>query len=433
MAELIDQARIEIKAGDGGDGLATFRREKFVPRGGPNGGDGGRGGNVYLEVDPQLNTLLKFQYDRKFEAQRGNNGGSGRKTGRSGKDLVITVPPGTVARTMIDGEQYEIDLVAPGQRLLAARGGKGGLGNVHFVSSVHQAPRIAELGQPGEAFELELELKLIADVGLVGYPNAGKSTLLSVISAARPKIAAYPFTTLVPNLGVVEVDNQTFVVADIPGIIEGAHAGVGLGHDFLRHIERTRVLIHVIDAAGTEGRDPLDDFNQINEELRLYQPHLAERPQIVALNKMDLPEAVENFERLRDALPVPNEHIFGISAVIGEGVQPMLRLVAEMMREMPNPLASLPRSSEVLTWPVPEVDPDAFTITPENGGYRVRGQKIERLVSMLNFAQPESIDRLQRVLEASGISQALRNYGVEEGDSVFIEKAELEWSEELGA
>lgn len=433
MAELIDQARIEIKAGDGGDGLATFRREKFVPRGGPNGGDGGRGGSVYLEVDPQLNTLLKFQYDRKFEAERGTNGGSGRKTGRSGKDLVITVPPGTVARTVIEGEQYEIDLVAPGQRLLAARGGKGGLGNVHFKSSVHQAPRIAELGQPGEAFELELELKLIADVGLVGYPNAGKSTLLSVVSAARPKIAAYPFTTLVPNLGVVEVGNQTFVVADIPGLIEGAHAGVGLGHDFLRHVERTRVLIHVIDAAGTEGRDPLDDFNQINEELRLYQPHLAERPQIIALNKLDLPEAVENFERLRDALPVLQEHIFGISAVIGEGVQPMLRLVAEMMRAMPNPLANLPRSTEVLTWPVPEVDPDAFTITPENGGYRVRGQKIERLVSMLNFAQAESIDRLQRVLEASGISQALRDYGVEEGDSVFIEKAELEWSEELGA
>jgi GTPase len=432
MAELIDQARIEIKAGDGGDGLATFRREKFVPRGGPNGGDGGRGGSVYLEVDPQLNTLLKFQYERKFAAERGQNGGAGRKTGRSGKDLVITVPPGTVARAVIDGEQYEIDLVAPGQRLLAARGGKGGLGNVHFTSSVHQAPRIAELGQPGEEFELELELKLIADVGLAGYPNAGKSTLLSAISAARPKIAAYPFTTLVPNLGVVEVGTQTFVVADIPGLIEGAHAGVGLGHDFLRHIERTRVLIHVIDAAGTEGRDPMDDFAQINEELRLYQPELAERPQIVALNKLDLPEGVENYERLRNLLPVAKERIFGISAVTGEGVQPMLRYVAELLRDMPNPLAKLPRSTEVLTWPVPEVDPEAFTISRENGGYRVRGQKIERLVSMLNFAQPESIDRLQRVLEASGISQALRDHGVREGDSVFIEKAELEWSEELG-
>jgi len=432
MAELIDQAKIEVKAGDGGDGLATFRREKFVPRGGPSGGDGGRGGNVYLEVDPQLNTLLKFQYERKFAAERGHSGGASRKTGRSGNDTIVTVPPGTLARTTIDGEMYEVDLVAPGQRLLAARGGKGGLGNVHFASSTHQAPRIAELGQPGEAFEIELELKLIADVGLVGYPNAGKSTLLAAVSAARPKIAAYPFTTLVPNLGVVEVGNQTFVVADIPGLIEGAHAGVGLGHDFLRHVERTRVLIHVIDAAGTEGREPLDDFNQINEELRLYQPQLAERPQIVALNKLDIPEARDQLTRLRKMLPAAKDDIFGISAVTGEGVPALLQRVAERLREMPNPLANIPRSTEVLTWPVPEVDPNAFTITPEQGGYRVRGQKVEKFVSMLNFAQPESLDRLQRVLEASGISQALRDAGVEEGDSVFIEKAELEWSEELG-
>lgn len=432
MADLIDQAIIEVKAGDGGDGLATFRREKFVPRGGPSGGDGGRGGNVYLEVDPQLNTLLKFQYERKFAAERGHSGGSGRKTGRSGNDKVITVPPGTVARTVIDGETYEVDLVRPRQRLLAARGGKGGLGNVHFATSTHQAPRIAELGQPGEAYELELELKLIADVGLVGYPNAGKSTLLSTISAARPKIAAYPFTTLVPNLGVVEVGTQTFVVADIPGLIEGAHAGVGLGHDFLRHVERTRVLIHVVDAAGTEGRDPLDDFRQINEELRLYQPQLAERPQIVALNKLDLSAGRENLERLRKSLPVQKENVFGISAATGEGIQALLQRVAELLRELPNPLADLPRSNEVLSWPVPEADPNAFTITRENGGFRVRGQKIEKLVSMLNFAQPESLDRLQRNLEASGVSEALREAGIEEGDTVFIEKAELEWSEELG-
>lgn len=432
MAELIDQAEISIKAGDGGDGLATFRREKFVPRGGPNGGDGGRGGDVYLEADPQLNTLLKFQYERKFAAQRGNSGGSGRKTGRSGNDVTITVPCGTLVRTTIDGQRYEVDLVAPGQRLLAARGGKGGLGNTHFTSSTHQAPRIAELGQPGQEFELELELKLIADVGLVGYPNAGKSTLLSVISAARPKIAAYPFTTLVPNLGVVEVGTQTFVVADIPGLIEGAHAGVGLGHDFLRHVERTRLLIHIVDAAGTEGRDPLDDFTQINEELRLYQPQLAERPQVVALNKLDLPDSHDNIERLRKELSVAKENLFAISAATSEGLQPLLRRVAELLREMPNPLAALPRSAEVLEWPLPPVDPNAFTISPENGGFRVRGQKIERLVSMLNFAQPESIDRLQRNLEATGISEALREAGIEEGDSVFIERAELQWSEELG-
>ncbi len=432
MAELIDRANIWVKAGDGGDGAATFRREKYVPRGGPDGGDGGRGGNVYLEVDPQLNTLLNFQYERRFEAERGRNGGSSRSKGRSGREIVIKVPPGTVARTTIDGQTYEVDLVRPRQRLLAARGGKGGLGNVHFATATRQAPRIAELGEPGEERELELELKLVADVGLVGYPNAGKSTLLSAISAARPKIGAYPFTTLIPNLGVVEVGTQTFVVADIPGLIEGAHVGVGLGHDFLRHIERTRLLIHIVDAAGTEGRDPLDDYRQINEELRLYQPQLAERPQLVALNKMDLIEARDNLPRLQRALPVDKSDIFPISAATGEGIQLLLRRTAELLRELPNPLAELPPSDEVLTWPEPEVDPNAFTITREDGRYRVRGKKIERLVSMLNFAQPESLDRLQRVLEASGISQALRDAGIQEGDTVLIEKAELEWSEEPG-
>lgn len=430
MAELIDKARIFVKAGDGGDGLATFRREKYVPRGGPDGGDGGRGGHVYLEVDPRLNTLLPFQYERRFEAERGQNGGRQRKTGRRGKDLVIRVPPGTVVRTVIDGQPYAVDLVRPGQRLLAARGGKGGLGNVHFATPTHQAPRIAELGQPGEERELELELKLVADVGLVGFPNAGKSTLLAAISAARPKIGAYPFTTLVPNLGVVEVGDQTFVVADIPGLIEGAHAGVGLGHEFLRHVERTRLLIHVIDAAGTEGRDPLDDFRQINQELRLYRPELAERRQVIALNKIDLPEGRANAERLRHALPVPASDIFAISAATGEGVRPMLERVAELLRELPNPLAAQPPVDEILTWPLPEVDPNAFTITRERGGFRVRGQKIEKLVSMLNFAQPESLDRLQRNLEASGIADALRAAGVQNGDTVYIEKAELVWSED---
>ena len=432
MAELVDRAQITVKAGDGGDGLATFRREKFVPRGGPDGGDGGRGGHVYFEVDPQLNTLLRFRFEQRFEADRGGNGGSARRHGRDGKDLVIPVPPGTVVRTEIDGEPYTIDLVAPGQRLLAARGGKGGLGNVHFATSTHQAPRIAELGQPGEQRQLDLELKLIADAGLIGFPNAGKSTLLAAISAAKPKIANYPFTTLSPNLGVVAVGDQTFVVADIPGLIEGAHAGVGLGHDFLRHIERTRVLIHVVDAAGTEGRDPVADFAQINTELRLYQPALLDRPQIVALNKMDLPEAREQLGRLRRELGVDREMIFAISAATGEGVPALVQRVAALLRDDPSPLTHLPRTDEVLTWPVPERDPNAFTIAREGNGYRVRGQKIEQLVSMLNFAQPESLDRLQRVLERSGIAEALRKAGVEEGDTVFIEKAELVWSEELG-
>ncbi|HZG66770.1 MAG TPA: GTPase ObgE, partial [Herpetosiphonaceae bacterium] len=368
---------------------------------------------------------------------RGGSGGSARKHGRDGKDIVIKVPPGTVVRTTIDGEPYSVDLLRPGERLLAARGGKGGLGNTHFATSTHQAPRIAELGQPGDEYELELELKLIADVGLIGFPNAGKSTLLAASSAARPKIANYPFTTLSPNLGAAQVGDQTFVIADIPGLIEGAHAGVGLGHDFLRHVERTRVLVHVLDAAGVDGRDPLHDFEQINEELRLYQPELAERPQVVALNKQDLPEARTNLARLKRKLPVDKQMIFAISAATGEGVPPLLQRVAALLREMPDPireaqLKAAGQPGEVLTWPIRAADPNAFTITPEDGGFRVRGQKIEQLVSMLNFAQEESLDRLQRVLDRSGISQALRDAGIEEGDRVFIEKSELEWSEELG-
>ena len=285
--------------------------------------------------------------------------------------------------------------------------------------------------------ELNLELKLIADVGLIGFPNAGKSTLLAAISAARPKIANYPFTTLSPNLGVVQLGDQTFVVADIPGLIEGAHAGVGLGHDFLRHVERTRVLIHMVDSAGVDGRDPLSDYEQINEELRLYQPELAERPQVVALNKQDLPEARDNLARLKRKIPIEKQMLFTISAATGEGLRPLLEYVGEMLREIPDPireaqLEAAGKPSEVLNWPVPQRNPNAFTISTENGGFRVRGQKIEQVVSMLNFAQQESLDRLQRVLDRTGISQALREAGIEEGDRVFIEKSEMEWSEELG-
>ena len=428
-SEFYDRARIFVQAGDGGDGVATFRREKFVPRGGPDGGDGGHGGHIYLLADAHLNTLLPFKERRRFVAERGGNGGSARKHGRDGRDVVVRVPPGTVVRTEIDGETYEIDLTAPGMRLLAARRGKGGLGNTHFATSTHQVPRIAELGEPGEARELDLELKLLADVGLVGFPNAGKSTLLSVISAARPKVAPYPFTTLQPNLGVAAVGDYSFVVADIPGLIEGAHRGVGLGFDFLRHVERTRLLIHVVDAAGVDGRDPLDDYNQINAELRLYQPLLAERPQIVALNKADLPEARANIERLRDQIGLPKAQIFAIAAATREGVDTLMQQVAARLAELPAPNRA-PRE-ETLTWPVPEVDERLFEITPEGAGWRVHGRKIERLISMTNFAQPEALRRIERVLEASGISAALRNAGVQEGDPVYIEKAELVWSDEM--
>lgn len=430
MAEdYFDRATIEVRSGSGGSGAATFRREKFVPRGGPNGGDGGRGGNVYLQADPDLNTLLAFRYERKFAAENGGNGQKNNMHGRQGKDLTIRVPVGTVVRATIDGETYELDLARPGQRLLAARGGRGGLGNVHFTTSVRQAPRLAELGEPGQRLELELELKLIADVGLVGFPNAGKSTLLSVISAAKPKIANYPFTTLQPNLGIVDVgENDRFVVADIPGLIEGAHEGVGLGHDFLRHVERTRVLIHVVDAAGVDYRDPADDFRQINEELRLYRPELAERPQVVALNKMDLPEGRENLPRLREELGVPAADLFPIAAATREGVDALLRRVAELLREQPAPAREPAEDDEsALEWPLPVVNENDFEVVPERGGWRVRGAKIERLIKMTNFAQPEAVDRVQRVFDASGVSQALLNAGLQEGDMVYIGETELEW------
>lgn len=426
--EFYDQATIIVQAGDGGDGAASFRREAHVPRGGPDGGDGGRGGNIYLLADSHLNTLLPFREQSRFKATRGGNGGGSRKHGRDGGDLIIRVPPGTVARATIEGETYTVDLVAPGMRLLAARGGKGGLGNVHFATSTHQTPRIAELGQPGESFELELELKLLADVGLVGFPNAGKSTLLSIVSAARPKIGDYPFTTLQPNLGVVAVGDFSFVMADIPGLIEGAHRGVGLGHDFLRHVERTRMLLHLVDAAGVDGRDPLADYRQINEELRLYQPELAERPQVVVLNKADLPEALANIERLRAAIEPPETELFVISAATRAGVEVLIQHLAAQLAAMPARDRTV--RDEELIWPVPEVDERLFMVEPEGKGWRVRGKKIERLISMTNFAQSEALMRIQRVLEASGISAALLEAGVQEGDPVYIEKAQLVWSDQ---
>ena len=426
--EFYDQAHIIVQAGDGGDGSASFRREAHVPRGGPDGGDGGRGGHIYLQADPHLNTLLPFREKTRFKAERGGNGGSSRKHGRDGRDLTIRVPPGTVARATIEDETYEVDLAAPGMRLLVARGGKGGLGNVHFATSTHQVPRIAELGQPGEGHEVDLELKLLADVGLVGFPNAGKSTLLSIMSAARPKIGSYPFTTLQPNLGVVGVGDYSFVAADIPGLIEGAHRGIGLGFDFLRHVERTRLLVHVVDAAGVDGRDPLADYHQINEELRRYQPELAQRPQIVALNKADLPEAQANLERLRAAIKLPLADVFVISAATRAGVDQLTQELAARLAAMPA--ADRTPRDELLTWPVPEVDERLFSIEPEGLGWRVRGKKIERLISMTNFAQPEALMRIQRVLQASGISDALLAAGVQEGDPVYIEKAELIWSDQ---
>ncbi len=431
--ELFDQAIIYVRSGSGGNGAATFRREKYVPRGGPDGGNGGRGGNVYLLADMRENTLLAFRDQTRFAAQDGGHGTTRKRYGHSGDDVTIRVPPGTVVRTTIDGVDYEIDLQRPGQCLLAARGGRGGLGNIHFATSARQAPRIAELGEPGEELRLDLELKLIADVGLVGFPNAGKSTLLSVISAARPKIAPYPFTTLQPNLGVVEVGPERFVVADIPGLIEDAHQNVGLGCDFLRHIERTRLLLHLVDAAGVDGREPLDDYHQINKELFAYNPDLAQRPQIVVLNKMDLPDAQAHADELRAVIVgrVGEDNVLAIAAATHQGVEPLLYRMAERLRALPAPDTSAADADEpLLTWPRPEVDPNRFEIEYDDDvGWRVRGVKIERLIKMTNFDQPEALDRVQRVLQASGISAALEEAGVQEGDVVTIANAELIWSE----
>jgi len=428
-ADYFDQATIFLQAGTGGDGMATMRREKFVPRGGPDGGDGGRGGHIYLEADPSLNTLLQFREKHRYEAGPGKNGGTARKHGSDGRDVVIRVPLGTQAKATIEGKTYVVDLIAPQQRLLAARGGKGGLGNVHFTTSVHQAPRIAELGEPGQKITLELELKLLADVGLVGFPNAGKSSLIAALSSARPKIASYPFTTLQPNLGVVGYGDDSFVIADIPGLVEGAHRGVGLGHSFLRHIERTRVLIHVVDMAAVDQRDPWDDYVRINDELVQYRPELAQRPQIIALNKSDLPDSDVFIDAYLARFRAEKRPVFVISAGARTGLEPLLKGVVQLLQNQPRLIDSQPRE-EVLHWPIDDLNEHVFYVEAERNGFRVRGRRIERLVSMTNFAQSESLGRLQRVLEATGITAELLRQGIEVGQTVYIEKAALTWTED---
>ena len=420
----IDRAKIHVQAGAGGDGVVAFRREKFVPRGGPSGGSGGRGGHVYLYVDPSLTTLQHFKRQVHFRAGRGGHGGGSNKTGAAGKDLRIPVPPGTVVR---DAETGEIlaDLVRPGQEVLVARGGRGGRGNAAFKSDRNPAPRIAEKGEPGEERWLELELKVLADVGIIGVPNAGKSTLLSVVSRAKPKIADYPFTTLAPNLGVAEVDHQQIVFADIPGLLEGAHEGVGLGLDFLRHIERTRVLVHLLDGASP---DPLGDFEAINQELALFNPKLAEKPQIVVLNKIDLPEAREKWPQIKQAMEARGLPVLAISAVTGENVQKLLYKVKEMLETLPP--EEEPEEAEVIEIR-PEVDEKAFTIERvDEHTWRVRGIAIERAAKMTNWDYYEAAMRFQRIMKALGITDALREAGVQEGDTVLIGDVELVWGYE---
>ncbi len=417
-----DEAKIYVKAGGGGDGCVAFRREKYVPYGGPAGGDGGRGGNVLLCVDRHLNTLYRFSRKRHFKAARGGHGRGKDQHGAFGAHLRVPVPCGTVVYDADSGELLG-DLTEQGQELAVARGGRGGKGNARFASSTNQAPRIAEHGEPGEERWLRLELKLLADVGLVGVPNAGKSTLLAAVTAARPKIAPYPFTTLQPNLGVVVLDDQTeFVLADIPGLIEGASEGKGLGHEFLRHIERTRVLIHLIDGLSA---DPLADFVAINGELAAFGHDLGQKPQLVVLNKMDMPEVRARWPEVQAALEALGyPAAMAVSALAREGTRELLYRAAQMLAELPE---------EAPAWELPVfrpgVDEETFTVEREEDGWRVRGVRVERMAAMTVWNLDEAVRRFQRTLERIGITKALDEAGVQPGDTVRIGEAELVWEE----
>ena len=419
----IDQVNIHVKSGKGGDGMVHFRREKFVPLGGPDGGDGGKGGDVVFEVKVTLNTLSAFRQNEKFAAQPGKNGGGSQMTGRGADDLIIYVPPGTV---IYDAETGALlgDLTDPGQRLTVCKGGRGGRGNQHFVNSRQQAPRTAERGEPHEEKSLRLELKLIADLGIIGLPNAGKSTLLLVLTNAKPKIGAYPFTTLEPNLGVANIDDDaTVVLADIPGLIEGAAEGAGLGHDFLRHIQRTRVLIHMIDG---QSEDPLADYSQINTELSLFDPLLGKKPQIVVLNKIDQPDVLERLEEIKASFKEKNIELITASAMARTNTRDILISAYKKLQELPAEVLK----EETLPVYKPDVDPNQFEITrEENGDWRITGVAIERAAKMTYWEHDGSIRRFQKLMTHLGVDKALRNAGIQEGETVFIGNFELEWQD----
>lgn len=416
-----DEAEIFVQSGRGGDGMVHFHKEKYVPRGGPDGGDGGRGGDVILEVNPKLNTLFDFSHRSRYVADDGKPGGPNNMSGKSAKDLVVDVPPGTLIYDAKSGDLLG-DLVENHQQLIVAKGGRGGRGNQHFATSRNQAPRMAEKGEPSEEKTLRLELKMIADIGIVGVPNAGKSSLLAVVSNAKPKIANYPFTTLSPNLGVVRLDHDAaMVLADIPGLIEGAHQGVGLGFSFLRHVQRTRVLIHVLDGLS---EDPISDFSQINSEMALFDEKIAEKPQIVAFNKMDLPSVQERWPEVQKAITDLGYEIMPMSTVTHENTNALMWKTYAMLEEAPEPepVEAMPvyRASE---------DPRAFSIEEVEEGWLVKGEAIERAAAMTYWQHRESIRRFQRLMENIGVEEALREAGIEEGDTVFIGEYELEWQD----
>lgn len=420
----IDKARIFIKSGDGGNGAVSFRREKYVPRGGPDGGDGGRGGDVFFEADPSLHTLSDFRYKRHYVAKNGEHGKGGKKAGKDGESLVIKVPLGTLIYEAETGELLA-DLAEPGQRECIAVGGRGGRGNARFVTSVRQAPRFSENGGKGEEKWVELELKLLADVGLVGFPNAGKSTLISKISNARPKIADYPFTTLVPNLGVVGTSGEdSFVVADLPGLIEGASQGIGLGHEFLRHVERTKVLAYVIDVSGTDLRVPADALSSLREEVRLYYEDLINRPSIVVANKIDIPTWQDHIDKLREVANSYGWETFSVSAVTGEGISSLVWGLNKLVKEahVEISLRERPRVER----PEPEDEPD-FVIRQENDVFVVEGDAVLQIMSGIRGSDYESLRYLHRRLESLGVMDALVEAGVKDGDTVRIGDVEFEY------
>ncbi|MDQ0414554.1 GTPase ObgE [Mesobacillus stamsii] len=428
----VDQVKIYVKGGDGGDGMVAFRREKYVPKGGPAGGDGGNGANVIFQVEEGLRTLMDFRYQRHFKAPRGEHGMSKNQHGKNSKDMIVKVPPGTIVSDVETGVIIA-DLVEHGQQAVIAKGGRGGRGNSRFATPANPAPELSEKGEPGQEREIMMELKLLADVGLVGFPSVGKSTLLSVVSAARPKIAEYHFTTIAPNLGMVETeDGRSFVLADLPGLIEGAHSGVGLGHQFLRHIERTRVIIHVIDMAATEGRDPYEDYLTINNELKEYNLRLTERPQVIVANKMDMPNAEENLKVFKEK--VGDEHlVFPISAVTREGLRELIFAVADLIDQTPEfPLMEeevLENDETRVMYKHVKAEQE-FQITREpDGTFVISGDSIERLFKMTDFSRDESVQRFARQMRGMGIDDALRERGAKDGDTVKLLEYEFEFVE----
>lgn len=419
----IDEAKIYVKGGDGGNGIVAFRREKYVPKGGPAGGDGGRGGDVIFVAEEGLKTLMDFKYRKHFKAERGQHGQGKNMHGAWGEDLLVKVPVGTIIYDDDTGEVIA-DLTKAGQDVIVARGGRGGKGNARFATATNKAPSYSENGEPGEERWLRLELKLLADVGMVGFPNAGKSTFISRVSAARPKIADYPFTTLVPNLGVVETkDKDTFVIADIPGLIEGASEGIGLGHDFLRHIERTRLLLFILDAAETEGRDVLEDYHILRQELEKFNPGLLARPYLIAANKMDLVEGRENTSKLAQAF---GDRLYCISAVTGEGIDNLLIKINEILLSLPAE-ETVPLTEQPVVRRYEEEEP--FQIELVDGIWQVKGKRIEKLLVMTNFNSEEGLSRFQRTIEKMGLETELRKSGIKEGDTVRIADFEFEYSE----